>query len=96
MIDWPTIIAGVTALIGAIGVKELIVGWSARRSGAAQEEKFRMQELIRENDAKDARIDSMLESMRKQREYSSYLRRMLIEKGVPVETLPEWPKESEK
>lgn len=95
MIDWPTVFAGIAAIIGALGIRELIQGWAAKRTGEAQEEKKRMQELIKENDTKDGTIDKLWTRLRKQKEYSSQLRRKLIEMGVRPEDLPDWPREGE-
>lgn len=95
MIDWPTVIAGVTALVGAFGVRELIAGWSAKHTGAAQEEKARMQKLISENEKQDKDIEHLHTRLRRQKEYSSLLRGKLLERGVAYQDLPEWPKEGE-
>jgi len=90
-LDWPLLITAISTLAGTLGIRELLRGWSAKKSGSALEEKERYKELLRENDRKDDRIDRILEDNRKQREYSSLLRRLLIENGVKLSDLPTWP-----
>jgi len=92
-LDWPLLITAISTLAGTLGIRELLKGWSAKKSGSAQEEKERYKELMRDNDKKDARIDRILEDNRKQREYSATLRRLLIENGV--KEIPPWPENIE-
>ena len=91
MVDWPVLITAVSTLAGTLGLREILRGWAAKRSGYAHEEKERYKNLLRENDQKDTRIDRLIEDNRKQREYSSELRRMLIENGI--KNIPDWPKD---
>lgn len=93
--DWPALITAISLLVGALGIKELIKGWNEKRTGAAQEEKSRMQELMRTNSRLQQDKEHLFSNNRKQKEYSSLLRRMLFEHGVPLSEIPDWPKETE-
>ena len=94
MLDWPAIISAIVALATALGIKELVTGWAAKRNGDAQSEKERYQEVINHNDILQNEKNELLEDNRKQKEYSSQLRRLLIEHGVSLNLIPEWPKEN--
>lgn len=92
MIDWPAIITGITAVAGALGIKELVKGLASKRNGFAKEEKERYRLSLKENDEKDAHIDALLEDNRVIKEYAALLRRLLVEQGVPYSMIPDWPK----
>jgi hypothetical protein len=92
MYDWPSIIGAIATLVAAFGVKEIVQGWSAKRTGEAQEEKARMKELMQDNDSKDEQIDKLLKDQRKMKEYASVLRIKLMEHGVSYQDLPDWPR----
>ena len=95
MIDWPTIIGLITAVSSALGLRELIKGWAAKRTGEAQEERRRYKDALKGNRILEVRLNIELENKRKQQEYSSLLRRLLIESGVNPALIPDWPKEKE-
>lgn len=94
MLDWPAIISAIVALATALGIKEFVIGWAAKRNGDAKSEKERYQEVINHNDILQNEKNELLEDNRKQKEYSSQLRRLLIEHGVSLNLIPEWPKEN--
>ena len=94
MLDWPAIISAIVALATALGIKELVIGLAAKINGDAKSEKERYQEVINHNDILQNEKNELLEDNRKQKEYSSQLRRLLIEHGAPLNLIPEWPKEN--
>lgn len=77
----------------AFGGRELVVGWWKKRSGKADEEKARTKEILDDNDKLRDKLEHQYSVNRIVKEYASQLRRLLIEKGVPVAEIPPWPKE---
>ena len=86
-----TIIAAIIGIAGAVGLQQLVPGLIALRSGAADREKHRVQQLIRERDEAEAERDASDAYRRKVEEMASQSRRMAIEAGVDPLALPAWP-----
>ena len=92
MQDWSTLLTAVGLFITALGGKELIQGWIKRRNGKADEEKARVKEALNDAERLRDRLEHQYSINRVQKEYSSRLRRIMIEKGIPVSEIPDWPK----
>ena len=93
MQDWSTLLTAVGLFITALGGKELIQGWLRRRSGKADEEKNRVKEALDDAEKLRDKLEHQYSINRIQKEYSSRLRRTMIEKGIPVSEIPDWPRE---
>ena len=93
MQDWSTLLTAIGTVIVALGGKELIQGWLKRRSGKADEEKARTKEILEDSDKLRDRLEHQYSVNRIIKEYASQLRRMMIEKGIPVSEIPDWPRE---
>ena len=92
----------IAAIIGAGGISGLLVqafnGWRGMRDGSHAREKERnvdaltqRDDAVRDRIKADHRADREASYRRKLSEYASQLRRMLIEKGTPVDQIPPWP-----
>lgn len=92
MQDWSTLLTAIGTVIVALGGKELIQGWIKRRNGKADEEKARVKEALNDAERLRDRLEHQYSINRVQKEYSSRLRRIMIEKGIPVSEIPDWPK----
>lgn len=92
MQDWSTLLTAIGTVIVALGGKELIQGWLKRRNGKADEEKARVKEALNDAERLRDRLEHQYSINRVQKEYSSRLRRIMIEKGIPVSEIPDWPK----
>ena len=92
MQDWSTLLTAIGTVIVALGGKELIQGWLKRRNGKADEEKARVKEALDDAEKLREKLEHQYSINRVQKEYSSRLRRIMIEKGIPVSEIPDWPK----
>ena len=92
MQDWSTLLTAIGTVIVALGGKELIQGWIKRRNGKANEEKARVKKALNDAERLRDRLEHQYSINRVQKEYSSRLRRIMIEKGIPVSEIPDWPK----
>jgi len=100
MQDWSTLITALGSILVALGGRELIVGWLNKRSGRAAAEGSRIRETLDDNeklrddiDKQRAKLEHQYSINRIIKEYASVLRRILIDKGVPVAEIPDWPNE---
>ena len=93
MQDWPTLLTAIGSVVVALGGKELIQGLLKRRDGRADEEKTRVKEALDDAEKLRERLEHQYSINRIQKEYSSRLRRVMIEKGIPVSEIPDWPRE---
>lgn len=93
MIDWVSLITAISGVGIAFGAKEFIQGWIKKRSGKADEEKSRVKEAIDDAEKLRNRLEHQYSINRIVKEYASQLRRLLIDKGIPVSEIPDWPKE---
>ena len=91
MEDWSILLNAVAAVVVALGGKELIRGWWQKRSGKATEEKARMKEALEDVDDLREKLEVAHANLLAQKEYSSRLRRILIERGTPEGDIPAWP-----
>ena len=93
MQEWSAFLTAIGGFLVALGGRELVVGWWKKRSGKADEEKARTKEILEDSDKLRDRLEHQYSVNRIQKEYSSRLRRMMIEKGIPVSEIPDWPRE---
>ena len=93
MQQWSTLLTAIGSFLLALGSREIVVGWWRKRSGRAQEEKARVKEALDEAEKLRDKLEHQYSISRIQKEYSSRLRRMMIEKGIPVSEIPDWPRE---
>ena len=92
MQEWSAFLTAVAGFLVALGGRELVVGWWKKRSGKADEEKARIKEALDDAEKLRDKLEHQYSINRIQKEYSSQLRRMMIEKGIPVSEIPDWPK----
>lgn len=92
----------IVALISALGggavllrliqsLGKWIGGKAGRERDAVEYERRRADEAQRRADDAERALDREAVIRRKQAEYSSLLRRKMIENGVPEESIPAWP-----
>jgi hypothetical protein len=92
----------IVALISALGggavllrliqsLGKWIGGKAGRERDAVEYERRRADEAQRRADEAERELDHEAMVRRKQAEYSSLLRRKMIEHGVPEESIPAWP-----
>ena len=93
MQEWSAFLTAVAGFLVALGGRELVVGWWKKRSGKADEEKARIKEALDDAEKLRDKLEHQYSINRIQKEYSSQLRRMMIEKGIPVSEIPDWPRE---
>lgn len=91
MQEWASLFSAAGAFVIALGGREIVAGWLKRRSGKAEEEAKRIKEAIDENRRLKAENESHYTKERIFKEYSSELRILLINKGVPQGEIPPWP-----
>lgn len=84
-------ITGIVAVLGALGVREIIPGASRWIAGASDRERHRVQHLISARDAATDRADAEAAKRRILEEYASGLRRHLISAGIPPDDIAPWP-----
>jgi hypothetical protein len=93
MIDWVSLITAIGGVGVAFGAKELIQGWINKRNGKADEEKRIVHEALDDAEKLRNKLEHQYSINRIIKEYASQLRRLLIDKGIPVSDIPDWPKE---
>ncbi|MWV50053.1 hypothetical protein GRS96_12315 [Rathayibacter sp. VKM Ac-2803] len=96
------VVALVVAVLGAGGIgvffRELVSIITLIRTGVSAKEANRKNDLVAQRDreyhraeAADQRADAEGRNRRRLEEYSSVLRRRLIDHGLPPAELPKWP-----
>lgn len=98
MQEWSTLITAIVGVIVALGGKEIIQGLINKHNGKAQEERARVREATADAEKLRAKLNSTYDRLerqisanRVQKEYSSTLRRIMIEAGIPKDKIPDWP-----
>lgn len=88
----------IVAILGALGVREIIPAIGRYLTGASEREKRRVQEIIHDRDEQAAarlreaqRADQEACRRRRLEEYASALRRDLIDAGIAPESIDPWP-----
>lgn len=92
MFDNP--VALIVALVGSAGlggfVKEVLSSVAKLRSGISAKESTRKRDLVGDRDYSDARAELEARNRRRLEEYSSKLRRVIVEEGHQ-RRIPDWP-----
>jgi len=78
------ITALIVALTGPAIVPKIIDAYRAGKSGRARAEKQRNRESYNQ-------LETEMAFRRRMEEYASFLRRMLIDAGIPEDRIPPWP-----
>ena len=93
MEEWSTLIQAIGVLVVGLGGRELVAGIWKKYNGKAYEEKNRIKEALDDAEKLRDKLEHQHSINRIQKEYSSRLRRVMIEKGIPVSEIPDWPRE---
>jgi hypothetical protein len=87
-------VALIVALVGSAGlggfIKEVLSSVAKLRSGISAKESSRKRDLVGDRDYADSRAELEARNRRRQEEYSSKLRRILVEEGHE-RRIPDWP-----
>lgn len=92
-------VVGIVSALGGGTVVTLLVqaiirgvtGRAGRELSAVEYERKLRREAEKRADEAERALDHEATARRKQAEYSSTLRRQMIEHGIPIREIPEWP-----